>query len=95
MTNLDDPAQCYLTEWYQPDWRGRNLDDVVAPLAAAVATLHAQGHRIRLLVTMCSPSDETVYCVFAAESADIVTQACRRADWPVHRITDNIHTRIP
>lgn len=93
--NADDPTQCFLAEWYQPDWKGRDLDGIVATLAAAVGTLHAEGHPIRMLVTMSSPGDETVYCVFAAESADIVTQACQRAGWPVDRMTDNIHTRIP
>lgn len=91
----ESPQQCFLTEWYQPALRQRDIDDVVAELTSTTARMHNQGHSIRLLVTVNAPTDEVLYSVFAAESADVVMRACRGAGWPVDRITCGVQTRMP
>jgi len=95
VTGPDPPQKCFLTEWYQPALARRGIDDVVAALGEAAAHLHHQGHPIRLLVAVNAPTDQVLYSVFAAESADAVTQACLRAGCPADRITSGIQTRIP
>ncbi|HZN81646.1 MAG TPA: hypothetical protein VFC01_18460 [Mycobacterium sp.] len=95
MTSPDPPQKCFLTEWYQPALARRGIDDVVAALGEAATHLHHQGHPIRLLVAVNAPTDQVLYSVFAAESADAVTQACLRAGCPADRITSGIQTRIP
>jgi hypothetical protein len=47
-----------------------------------------------LLVTLTAPSDETVFGVFAAESAEAVIEACRQAGWHTDRITAGVQARI-
>jgi hypothetical protein len=91
-----DPLQrCFLAEWYRPAVVNRDIDEVAAALGDTVARLHSQGHRIRLLATVAASTDQVLYGVFAAESADTVTRACQGAGWPADRITGDIRARIP
>lgn len=91
-----EPLQrCFLAEWYQPAVVNRDIDDVAATLDDTVARHHDQGHSIQLLATLAAPTDQVLYGLFAAESADTVAQVCREAGWPADRITSGIQARIP
>jgi hypothetical protein len=93
---VPDPLQrCFLAEWYRPAVVNRDIDEVAATLGDNVARLHDQGYPIRLLATVAASTDQVLYGVFAAESADTVTQVCRGAGWPADRITSGIQARIP
>jgi hypothetical protein len=73
---------CYLVECYRPE-----LDEALESIAAKVdqssASVRTEGSRVRRVVTLAVPSDEVVFGVFAASSADIVcpgvpaVQGCR------------------
>jgi hypothetical protein len=78
-----------LVEWYQPDFAALCLDEAIDRLCRAAAAAH-----VRMLVTLTAPSDETVFVVLAADSADAVIRACRQAGWHTDRITAGVQTRI-
>ena len=85
------PERCYLVEWYQPKLLAGSLDDAVAQLDGAATADHGQ---VRLLMTLAAPTDEVLYSLFAADSADSVSRVCQRAGWPPDRITSRIDARI-
>jgi hypothetical protein len=95
MAAPDPLLRCFLAEWYRPAVVNRDIDEVAAILGGIVARLHDQGHPIRLLATLAARTDQVLYGVFAAESADAVSQACRGAGWPLDRITGDVQARIP
>lgn len=78
-----------MVEWYQPDFAVRPFDDAVDRLTRAAAAAH-----IRLLMTLTSPADETLFGVLAADSAEAVIQVCRQAGWQPDRITAGVEARI-
>ncbi len=83
---------CYLVEWYQSFLLSKPIGEVVAQLDRAVE-VEARGPA-RLMVTLTSPTDEVVYGVFTADSADTVSRICRRAGWPADRITEDVVAQI-
>jgi len=95
MSAPDRLQRCFLAEWYRPAVVNRDIDEVAAALGDTVARLHSQGHPIRLLAAVAASTDQVLYGVFAAESADTVTRACRGAGWPADRISSDIRARIP
>jgi hypothetical protein len=62
-----------LVEWYQPDFAVLCLDEAIDRLGHAAAAAH-----VRLLMTLTVPSDETVFVVLAADSADAVISTVGR-----------------
>lgn len=95
MAVADSQQQCFLAEWYRPAVVNRDIGEVAATLGDTVARLHGQGHPIRLLMTVAASTDQVLYGLFAAESADTVAEACRDAGWPADRITGNVRAHIP
>jgi hypothetical protein len=95
MTSPDPMQRCFLAEWYLPALVNRDIDDVTTTLGGISAGLLDEGHPIQLLATLAASTDQVLYGVFAAESADTVAQACERAGWPADRISGGIHARIP
>jgi N-acyl-L-homoserine lactone synthetase len=85
------PERCYLVEWYRPALLAQPIDDAVARLDDAAS---AEDAPVRLLMTMAAVTDEVLYSLFTAESAESVQRVCRRAGWPADRITDRIDARI-
>jgi hypothetical protein len=85
---------CYLAEWYVTDLTEQSVGDIVAKLDAAASTVNSKGDRVRLLVTLAVPTDEVLYGVFEAASADIVTSTCHRAGLPHQRLSHLVGTRI-
>jgi hypothetical protein len=84
----------YLAEWYRPELTEQSVDDFVAKLDAAASAVTEEGTRVRLLITLAVPTDEVLYGVFDASSADIVTSTCDRAGLAHQRLSDLIGTRI-
>jgi hypothetical protein len=81
---------CYLVEWYRPAVTA-DLDDIVTKLDDSVASLSTAGSPVQLLMALAVPIDEVVFGVFAADSADMVAQACQRAGIPAERLTAAVH----
>ncbi|MGH3970300.1 MAG: hypothetical protein ACRDTV_19805 [Mycobacterium sp.] len=81
-------GQCFLVEWYQPD-STLSFDDAISRL-----TLAAAAAQVRVLVALAAPSDETLFCVLAADSAEAVIEVCRLAGWHTDRITAGVEARI-
>lgn len=78
-----------MVEWYQPDLVESAVDAAIDRLAGAAVAVRA-----KLLVALTSPSDETLFGVVAADSADAVVTACRQAGWHIDRITAGVRARI-
>lgn len=89
MDDGESGRQCFLVEWYQPDLVEAAADAAIDRLSGAAAAVRA-----RLLVALTSPSDETLFGVVAADSADVVVTACRQAGWHIDRITSGVRARI-
>ncbi len=93
MEAVDDTA-CYLAEWYLPELTEKSVDELVARLDAAAASMSNEGTPVRLLVTLAVPTDEVLYGVFGASSSDIVSRTCLQAGAPHQRLSKDIGTRI-
>jgi hypothetical protein len=93
MEAVGEPA-CYLAEWYLPELTEQSVDDIVARLDTAAASLTSEGTPVRLLLTLSVPNDEVLYGVFDARSREIVSQACLQAGTPHQRISADIGARI-
>ena len=93
MEAVGEPA-CYLAEWYLPELTEQSVDEIVARLDAAAATVTDEGTPVRLLVTLAVPTDEVLYGVFGACSQDIVSRTCTQAGAPHQRLSSHIGTRI-
>jgi hypothetical protein len=93
MEAVGAPA-CYLAEWYLPELTEKSVDDIVQRLDAAAATVSGEGTPVRLLATLAVPTDEVLFGVFGAHSADIVSRTCRRAGAPHQRLSNGVGTRI-
>lgn len=89
-----DESPCYLAEWYLPEVTEESVDDMVARIDAAAATVSNEGTPARLLVTLSVPSDEVVYGVFSSESPEIVSRVCNAAGAPHQRLSTRVGTRI-
>ncbi|WP_235653523.1 ATP-binding protein [Mycolicibacter icosiumassiliensis] len=89
MGDGESGRQCFLVEWYQPDLVEAAVDAAIDRLSGAAAAVRAT-----LLVTLTSPSDETLFGVVAADSADAVVTACQQAGWHIDRITSGVRARI-
>jgi hypothetical protein len=86
---------CYLVEWYWPDLTATQLDHTVARLERCAAEICGQGSSVQLLMTLSVPTDEVLFGVFGAGSAEAVSEVCRRAGIPAERLTKAVDTRLP
>lgn len=94
MTIQPSRMPCYLVEWYRPELTPRQLDHAVARLEECTMAMCGQGADIELLMTLAVPTEEVLFGVFAACSAEIVCEACRRAGIPAERLTDVEDARV-
>ena len=69
----------FLVEVYTPKLDGAALAKLVVRLETAAEAMSADGFRVRYLRSIHVPEDETCFHLFAAESAEIVREAGRRA----------------
>jgi hypothetical protein len=91
---MDADLAYYLAEWYLPEMTATSVDEMVAKLDAAAAAVSTQAAPVRLVVTLSVPTDEVLYGVFGAQSADIVSQTCLRAGFPFQRISGDVGARF-
>lgn len=89
MGDSESARQCFLVEWYQPDLVESAVDAAIDRLTAA-----ATATRVKLLVALSAPTDETLFGVFAADSVDAVVAVCWQAGWHVDRLTAGVRARI-
>ena len=81
------PVPCYLVEWYHSAVTEEPLDDTAARLNDSALLMSAQGSPVRLLNLLAVPTDEVLFAVFIAGSADLVAQTCDRAGIPAQRVS--------
>jgi hypothetical protein len=77
----------YLVEWYRAGLDKEQLDSIAAEVDQSSASVRAEGSPVRRVLTLAIPTDDVVFGVFAASSADIVDLVCRRAGMPASRLT--------
>lgn len=82
-----EPLLCYLVEWYRTGLDRQQLDSIATHVDRSSASLRAEGSPVWRVLTVAVPTDDVVFGVFAAGSADIVALACQRAGMPVSRLT--------
>jgi hypothetical protein len=92
--DLRDARACYLAEWYRLELGDESLDRAVATIEACASTSGA-GESVKLLAMLAVPTDEVVFGVFAARSADDVAEVCRQAGLPAQRLTAAFDARRP
>lgn len=78
---------CYLVEWYGAELAVEFIDDAFARLHECAASMSTDGSHAKLLLTFAVPTDEVIFCVFVASSAEAVGEACDRAGLPAERVT--------
>jgi hypothetical protein len=66
----------FLVEWYGPQALAHSIRETVDRLNNRAASMSAAGKQVRLLTAMAVPADDYAFGVFAAESAEFVTQVC-------------------
>lgn len=59
-------------------------------LDTAAATMRAEGRQVRLLFTLAVPTDEVLYGMFSASSADTVARTCEYAGIPIERLSSDV-----
>jgi hypothetical protein len=92
--DVADNLAYYLAEWYLPEMTTTSVDDMVARLDAAAASVSSEGTPIRLVITLSVPTDELVYGVFGAHSSGIVSKTCLQAGLPYQRLSGDVGARI-
>ena len=71
---------CYLVEWYREEaWQRESFTSAFAHLSQGAELLTEDGLSATVLMTLAVPTDDAIFCVFAATSAEGVTNACSRA----------------
>lgn len=85
----------FLVEWYRPELTVSPCERSAAALCASAARMSAQGVAVRLEAMLAVPSDEVVFAIFAADSANVVAQICEQTGLPVQRLTPAIGIRLP
>jgi hypothetical protein len=56
-------------------------------LDECAAAMSTDGSPTKVLLTFAVPTDEVIFCVFVASSAEAVGEACARAGLPAQRVT--------
>ena len=84
---------CFLVEWYRPTLA--DLDDAADALCRCVASISTEGSPVQLLMTLVVPTDDVVFGIFGAESADLVAQACQQAGVPAQRLSAALDVTSP
>jgi hypothetical protein len=81
-------ARLFVVERYLPGIDPEALRAGADRLAAVARELTARGSAIRYLDSAFVPDEESCFCRFEAESADIVGEACETARFPYARILE-------
>jgi hypothetical protein len=84
----------YLVEWYRPEPTSELLAGTTASLEHAAASVSADGFPIRLLMTLAVPTDEVIFGVFAASSAQLIERVCHLAGLPAQRLVEAVSAHL-
>ncbi|OKH84253.1 hypothetical protein EB75_05560 [Mycobacterium sp. ST-F2] len=84
---MDPMEPCYLVEWYSPSFIDGALAQAADALSATAASLSTDGARVRMSTLIAVPTDEVVFGIFVADSAEIVTRTCESAGFPAQRLS--------
>jgi hypothetical protein len=80
----------FLVEVYTPRLDEAALAKLVARLEAATEAMSVDGFRVRYVRAIHVPKDETCFHLLEAESADVVSEAGRRAGLTFDRVTEAV-----
>jgi hypothetical protein len=86
MRTDDHASVSYLVEWYTPHLHGRPISDVVTCLRRWLATQPAAVQPVELRYALEIPDEAYAFVVFAADSAEAVTELCQGAGLPPDRV---------
>jgi len=78
---------CFLVEWYRPEFGPEPRERSAAALSACAESMTANGCPVELVTMLAVPSDESLFAVFTAGSADLVAKTCDQAGMPAQRLT--------
>lgn len=78
----------YLAERYVPGVTWADAVDAAARTDRAALALRNDGADLRWRSSWLLPGDEAVFCLFEAESADVVREAHRRAGIELSRVVE-------
>jgi hypothetical protein len=92
MSALAPQLSCYLVEWYRNELSQETIDRTVTQLSHGVELMSADGTAPKVLMTVSIPSDDVIFCVFAATSSELVAEACDHAGLPAERLTAAVAT---
>jgi len=92
-----EPLPCYLVEWYRPGLDKEQLDSIAAEVDRSSVSVRAEGSPVRRVLTLAVLTDDVVFGIFAAGSADVVALVCRRAGMPASHLTAALadRNRVP
>jgi hypothetical protein len=76
------PHGCYIAEWYRLELAHDALGRAVATIDACASTAVGQAPPVKLLAMLAVSTDEVVFGIFAAGSADQVADVCHQAGLP-------------
>jgi hypothetical protein len=83
----DVSSSCYLAEWYTGQSDDLPITHVAQCLRRSLAAIDPEAHPPQLLYAVAVPQDAYMFGVFTADSAELVTRACRQAGLPADRVT--------
>ena len=78
----------YVAECFWPDLRQDVVDEAAERVRKSAAALAG----VELTGTILMPEDEVVFFLFDGDSADIVREACERAEVPYERVVESVRT---
>jgi hypothetical protein len=88
------PVPCFLVEWYGPKLAEEPIEHTAATLDHSASAVSAAGSAVRLLTILAVPTDEVLFGVFTADSADLVAETCQRAGLPAQRLTPAVDAQL-
>ena len=77
-----------MVERYLPGTTAADVAAAVSRTERAAAAMAAEGDDLRYLRSTFAPSEESVFCLFEAASAESVQEVNRRAEFAVDRIVE-------
>lgn len=90
MSVPDAQTKRFLVEWYGPQTLAHSIGETVERLNGRAAAMSTTANRVRLLTAIAVPADDYAFAVFAAESAELVSQVCDDVGAPAERISSAI-----
>lgn len=76
----------YLVELYVSGWDPEGVAAIESRSISVAAQMTEEGTPVRFVRSIWLPSDETLFCLLRARSAEVVAEVGHRAAIPFHRI---------